>query len=303
LRHKLENHAGRYRKRSLLDEYGANLGVVVERRKQELALGAARQQAETSAAQAKDALHEALVANRTKSDFLANVSHELRTPLNAIIGFSEVMVGGVFGKLDDRYHGYAEDIYKSGALLLQIVTDILDVSEIERGNYELDEEAIDISNLIETTFVMVRDRAENARVQLRYRVLKSDGKLYADARRVKQILINLVSNAIKFSNNGGQVDVIAGQAKDGRYMLHVTDRGRGIDPKDIPRLLTPFDRGGDPMVRDQEGYGLGLSIVNSLARMHGAVIGIDSKLGRGTLVTVAFPANRVVREKQLSQAS
>lgn len=278
---------------SLLSQYTSRLGVIVDRQKAEIARDAAKRDAETASTQALAALRQAQSANQAKSEFLANMSHELRTPLNAIIGFSETMMREMFGPLDERYRGYAGDIHRSGELLLQLVKDILDISKIERGNVELNETMVDMTELIETAINIVLPRARESQVEIRWDVTRVAGLLHADAKCIKQIVLNLLTNSVKFSRENGRIDVVAGLASDGSYRLSVADNGIGIDPKDIPRLLQPFEQAAPSMTRDHDGYGLGLPMVNALVRLHNGKIDIKSKPGTGTLVTISLPADRV----------
>ena len=280
---------------SALERYVGRLGVIADRRKKELALRSAKEIAEAAADEAREAYHQAAVANRAKSEFLANMSHELRTPLNAIIGFSEALMLEIFGPLGERYQDYAGDIHDSGKHLLQIVTDILDISKIEQGKFQINAEEVDIVPIVECTLALLRERAQQNDVVLKYDVEATGGRLYADPRCLKQILINLVTNAVKFTERGGRVDISAGEQSDGSYVIKVADTGCGIDPREIPRILKPFEQMASSMTRDHDGYGLGLPLVNGMACMHGATVDISSEPGVGTEVRVIFPSNRVRR--------
>lgn len=237
------------------------------------------------------------VANRAKSDFLAVMSHELRTPLNAVIGFSEFLSMEMLGPLGSpRYKSYADDIKSSGLHLLDLINDILDLSKAEADKIELHEEPLDLAATAEHCLAMVRSRAELARVALINELPAGLPPLLADERRVKQILINLLSNAVKFTPAEGTIRVIA-ESRDGDIRLAVEDSGIGIEAKDIPKVLQPFGQVDSTVSREHEGTGLGLPLCKRLAELHGATFEIDSEPGRGTSVSVVFPADRILRPK------
>lgn len=234
-------------------------------------------------------------ASRAKTDFLANVSHEFRTPLNGIIGFSEIMASEVFGPLGaPRYHEYAEDIIRSGRHLLTLINDVLDVSRIEAGAMTLHEEPVDLTRAVEECAAMVEQRAEAKGIALVKDVQPDLPAMLADVTRIKQILLNLVTNAVKFTEQGGRVCVAVSWSADGGHVLTVSDTGIGIDPEDIPKVLTPFGQAHRAFTRAHEGFGLGLSLVHSLTEEHDGTLDIDSTPGKGTVVTVRFPKARVI---------
>ena len=237
-----------------------------------------------------EAKTEAEAANRAKSEFLANMSHELRTPLNSIIGFSEVMGGQVFGKLENaKYAEYVKDINDSGTHLLKVIDGILDVSRIEAGKVKLKKEKIDVAGTVRSCAAMVAERVRNAGLSLSVDVEESTPELDADPTRVKQILLNRLTNAIKFTPEGGRIAVGAGTGEDGAPVIEVADSGIGIAAQDLPRVLQPFAQVEDPMTRGHEGLGLGLPLAKSLMELHGGTLTIDSEAGRGTTVTLRFP--------------
>ncbi|WP_241503731.1 sensor histidine kinase [Ferruginivarius sediminum] len=234
-------------------------------------------------------------ANRAKSEFLANVSHELRTPLNAIIGFSELLRNQAFPhEADARYREYADDIQMSGRHLLSLINDILDLSKIEAGHFELQEIAVDTGALVDSALRLVRGRREAQSLKLSAEIAPDLPQLFADDRAVKQVLINLLSNAVKFTPEEGSVAVRASQRADGGIDLAVADTGIGMDPKLVSRAFQPFAQVDVNFQRRFEGTGLGLSLVASLSRMHGAEVGVDTCPGQGTTVTLHFPPKRTI---------
>jgi cell cycle sensor histidine kinase DivJ len=228
-------------------------------------------------------------ANRAKSRFLANMSHELRTPLNAIIGFSEVMTHEMFGSLGNaRYLEYSRLVHESGNHLLELINGILDMSKIEAGKFELSEEVFDLSAVSEAAVRFVKLPAERAGVALKTAVSPKAQYIFADKRAVKQILVNLLSNGVKFTPKGGEVAIEARLDAKGIEIV-VRDTGVGIPEKDLVRLGQPFEQVEGEHVRKTEGTGLGLSLVKALASMHAGEAVIESVLGVGTTVHVRLP--------------
>jgi signal transduction histidine kinase/sensor domain CHASE-containing protein len=235
------------------------------------------------------AWEEAVMASRAKSEFLANISHELRTPLNAIIGFSEVLEREIFGPVgNDRYRSYISDIKASGSHLLSLINDILDLSKIEAGKFELRLEKVDCSEVIETVARLIRPRAEAGQLEFMIRRPAEPISLLADERALKQVLINLLSNAVKFTPRGGQVDISCHAVPTG-VAFSVRDTGIGISAKDIETALAPFGQIDSNLARRFDGTGLGLPIVRGICELHGGTLTIDSEIGRGTTVTAVFP--------------
>jgi signal transduction histidine kinase len=248
-------------------------------------------QAEVDLRAAKE---EAEVASRAKSDFLAGVSHELRTPLNAIIGFSEVMQNEMFGPMgDSHYHEYAADIHESGHHLLSLINDILDLSKIEAGKFELHEETVTVTDTIEAALRLVGQRAEKAGVELVRAVAPRLPRLYADGRALKQVLLNLLTNAVKFTPEGGRVTIGADLAPGGDLALTVVDTGVGMSAEDMAQALTPFGQAESDIAREQEGTGLGLPLTKHLVELHGGSLTIESAPGAGTTIRATFPAARL----------
>ena len=237
-----------------------------------------------------DARERAETASRTKSRFLANMSHELRTPLNAIIGFSEILNLQMFGALGhERYKEYAQLINESGQLLLDLISDILDMSKIEAGKFELHPEEGEMKQIAEATLRLVRSKAEENRQKLDLVVPDAAPlPITADIRAVKQILLNLLSNAVKFTPPGGSITVTI-EREGENYILKVADTGPGIPESQIDRLGRPFEQISGNAAVAQQGTGLGLALVRKLAEMHGGAFRIESELGRGTCVTVRLP--------------
>jgi signal transduction histidine kinase len=244
-----------------------------------------------------DAKTKAEIANRTKTEFLANMSHELRTPLNAIMGFSELLKGEMLGPVGNpTYVEYARDIYQSAAHLLQIINDILDLSKVEAGKIELDERAIDVHGLVDNSLRLVAERAGEAGVTVTNEVASDLPPLLADERLLKQILINLLSNSIKFTEKGGTVRVQVWREPTGVLALSVADSGIGISEDDLPRVMEPFRQADSALSRKYEGTGLGLPLVKSFVELHRGVFELKSQLGVGTTALMRFPRDRVMDE-------
>jgi cell cycle sensor histidine kinase DivJ len=228
-------------------------------------------------------------ANRAKSSFLANMSHELRTPLNAIIGFSEVMTHEMFGPVGSpRYLEYSRLIHESGGHLLELINGILDMSKIEAGKFELSEEIFDLEETATACVRFVRQPAERAGVAIRIAIAPGARTIFADKRAIKQVLVNLLSNGVKFTPRGGEVRVEASLDTRG-IEIAVSDSGVGISARDLQRLGQPFEQVEGEHVRSKEGTGLGLALVKALASMHGGEATIESALGVGTTVHVRLP--------------
>ncbi|WP_395442945.1 sensor histidine kinase [Caulobacter sp. UC70_42] len=228
---------------------------------------------------------EALAAGRAR--FLANMSHELRTPLNAIMGFSDIMRARMFGPLSDRYAEYAELIHESGGHLLDLINDVLDMSKIEAERFELQRGVFDAREAVQAAMRLLRVQADGAGVQLRGVLPPGELEVDADRRALKQIVLNLVSNALKFTPRGGQVTVTA-HGYDGVLEIIVADTGVGISPEDLERLGRPYEQAGGVEQR-AKGTGLGLSLVRAFAKLHGGEMTIESRLGAGTSVSVRLP--------------
>ncbi len=236
-----------------------------------------------------EARDEAMSASRAKSSFLANMSHELRTPLNAIIGFSELMTRELFGELGDaRYQEYAQLIHDSGGHLLELINGVLDMSKIEAGKFELYQEIFDLDEVTLSSLRFVKLAAERGGVTLTKSVAPEAARIFADKRAIKQILVNLLSNGIKFTPRGGEVALEARLSEEGVEIM-VRDSGIGIAKSDLEKLGKPFEQAENSPIRGKEGTGLGLALVKSLAAMHGGQVMLDSALGVGTTVIIQLP--------------
>ena len=256
---------------SLLSRYAESLGEMVMRRRNEQALRAARAESE--------------LASRTKSAFLATMSHELRTPLNSIIGFSDVIVS----QKDPKSAEYAAHIAKSGRRLLDVVSDVLDISKIESGTFALNRQPADLFDVIDLAVEVMRDHITEKQQVIDVRVPTGLPMLDIDSKRIKQVLVNLISNASKFTPARGRIVVMARANPDKGASVAVADTGCGMTPEQIAVALKPFGQVQSHLSRTQEGAGLGLPIARGLARQHGGDLFIESKPGQGTTVLLTLP--------------
>ncbi len=249
--------------------------------------------------------HHAESADQLKSRFLANMSHELRTPLNAIIGFSEIMKHQMFGPVENaKYLDYSANIFDSGTYLLKLINDILDLSKIEAGSQDLFEGDVDIRSVVTDCMEMVRDRAISAQTCLLLKAPDVNPLVLADPRRIKQIILNLLTNAIKFSPSGGNINVTISTSSDtDSVSVEVMDHGKGIAAEDIELVLKPFGQVNDEISREQEGTGLGLPLCKQLMELHGGTLKLESELGKGAVVTISFPPERTINAGRYPSAA
>jgi signal transduction histidine kinase len=235
-------------------------------------------------------------ASRAKSQFVAAMSHELRTPLNAILGFSEVIRDALFEPVAARYRDYAKDIHGAGQHLLRLINDVLDLSKIEADRLTLHDEASTLAEIVDECRRLMAGLAHERGIALEVAIPASLPSVVVDRMRFKQIVLNLLSNAVKFTRDGGRVRLAATLPSAGGLLLTVADNGVGMDPKDIPVALAPFQQIESGLNRSHEGTGLGLPLASRLAELHGGRLVIESALGIGTTVSVHLPELRLLRD-------
>jgi PAS domain S-box-containing protein len=236
-------------------------------------------------------------ANRAKSQFLANMSHELRTPLNAIIGFSEMLTAGIPGQLNPKQHGYVANIHEGGGFLLRVINDVLDLAQVDAGKLQLHEEKdIELDRIAAACIALVEEQAAVGGLRLSLEIEDRIPRVVADSTRLSQILLNLLSNAVKFTEPGGSVSLAIRRAENGDVVFEVRDTGPGLTAAEIEIALQPFGQVEGGLARRHNGTGLGLPLARELAELHGGSLDIVSEKGRGTTVTVAFPAARVLAD-------
>jgi len=246
------------------------------------------------------AKEEAEAANQAKSGFLATMSHELRTPLNAIIGFSEMMLREVLGALgNEQYRAYVEDIHASGAHLLQIINDILDLSKAEAGKIDLSEDVFDLRDIMRSVGQLIAGRIHEAELSHEVDLADDLPPLRGDERKTKQVLLNLITNSVKFTPAGGCITVTGRFDPEDGLALTVADTGIGIPESDLERVLKPFEQVDSSFSRQHQGTGLGLPLVKAIMEMHGGRMRLKSTLGAGTAVTVVFPPERAILDPGL----
>ncbi len=223
------------------------------------------------------------------------MSHELRTPLNAIIGFSDIIKSEKFGPIGKaKYQDYANDIHDSGQHLLALINEILDLSKIESGSEDLQEENLEVPAIVNTILTLVRERAATESIELDVELQNGLPALYADERKLKQILVNLLANSIKFTEAGGNVTLKVWCRDDSGFVFQIRDSGIGIALEDIPKAMTPFGQIDSNLNRKFAGTGLGLPLTKHLIEMHSGSLDLQSEVGIGTTATVRLPAERIV---------
>ena len=248
----------------------------------------------TSRARLEEQNRRLEVGNQYKDNFLSSMSHELRTPLNAVLGFSEVLLDEMLGPLNDKQKQYCREIYNSGSYLLLIINDLLDLSKIEAGKLELDLQRSEVAALVEAVMGLMKEKAQRRGITLLCQVDARLGHVEWDPLRVKQMLINLLGNALKFTESGKGVTLSAGLAASDEVMLSVADEGCGISAEDLTRIFQPFEQAISPMKkRNVEGTGLGLALVSRLAALHGGRVEVESEVGVGSRFTLYLPCRRV----------
>ncbi|MDT3687295.1 MAG: HAMP domain-containing sensor histidine kinase [Pseudorhodoplanes sp.] len=271
--------------------YSSALATLQARAEKDLLIG----ELEQAKAISDEARSRAEAANISKSRFLAQMSHELRTPLNAILGFSEVMKSEIFGPHSvPSYKEYSNDIHTSGQHLLGLINEILDLSRIEAGRYELNEEAVPLALVVEDCHHLMKLRAKNRNITIHELFEQDLPRVWADERAIRQICLNLLSNAIKFTPQGGEIWIKVGWTASGGQYFSVKDTGPGIPEDEIPVVLASFGQGSNAIKSAEQGAGLGLPIAKSLVDLHGGTFTLKSKLRVGTEVIIALPPERVM---------
>jgi two-component system cell cycle sensor histidine kinase PleC len=277
---------------TLLESYCSRLGIMVQRRYSGLALLEAKRQAEKAATAANEAMLKAKAADRAKSKFLANMAHELRTPLNAIIGFSEII------KLDNiqakgRYPEYAGYIHDAGTYLLDIINGILDLARIEAGRVELQEQLVTLDTLVQSAITTIRPIAQRKSIEVGLDSWQHPIAVYVDHTKFKQVILNLLSNSIKFTQPSGRVQIGSLFDHSGSLVISIRDTGIGIPPEQLEKVLEPFEQVEDHLTRENIGTGLGLPIARALVELHGGELVLSSELGVGTTAMLRLPRDRV----------
>jgi two-component system cell cycle sensor histidine kinase PleC len=271
--------------------YSATLSMLESRAEKDLLIA----ELGTANAISDESRRRAEEANLAKSRFLATMSHELRTPLNAILGFSEVMKNQVLGPMDNtQYREYAADIHASGQHLLRLINEILDLSRIEAGRYELVEEPVNLAHVVAECHHLMQLKARNKNITITEQIEPNMPRLWADERAVRQIVLNLLANAVKFTQNGGDVVLKVGWTAGGGQYLSVKDNGPGIPEEEIPIVLSSFGQGSIAIKNAEQGTGLGLPIVQALMHTHDGSFELKSKLREGTEAIAIFPRARVM---------
>jgi signal transduction histidine kinase len=277
---------------AFLENYCSRLGTLLEVRYTGLALLAAKQEADAAAEHAKEAMLEAKAADLAKTRFLANMAHELRTPLNAIIGFSEII------KLDaiqakERYPQYAEYIHDAGILLLNIINGLLDLARIQAGRVDLEEQIVAVGEVVQSAICTIAPIAEKKLIDVDCELVHSSTLICVDQTKFKQIILNLLSNGVKFTESRGRIMIGSGVNGQGDLVISIKDTGIGIPSEHLERVLNPFEQVADHLTKENEGTGLGLPIARALIELHGGSLTLSSDLGVGTTVALRLPHERI----------
>ena len=301
-----------FRLQQLLSEICENIGMIRLRRRSQLAIHQYEERLrlqihelednkkimQDQAVILKEARAAAENANKSKSEFIANMSHELRTPLNAILGFSEAMTTEAFGPLPPKYLEYIQYVHSSGQYLLSLINDILDLSSLEGGHTKLKDTDIEVDSFIETVMEIVKHYPGGDKRKIQYKIRPARLAIRIDERSLKQIMLNILSNAIKFTEDGGKIDVDIGLNANKEIKISVTDDGIGIPQDKIQTLFHPFTQIENVMTRKHKGTGLGLSLVKRLCEIQGGQVHMESQPDHGTCVTVTFPKSRIVSRRK-----
>jgi signal transduction histidine kinase len=287
-------------RKGLLHSYSARLVTLAEHTRADAAMVEAHRERALAVVSRIDML-KAQARDPAKSEFfahmlVAHMSHELRTPLNAIIGFSD-MIRLCLKKMpaDGKVLGYADDINSAGWHLLRVINDILDLSKIEAGKLDLNEEIFDFATAAESCARMIKGQMDEKRLTFVCQIPTGLPRLLADDLKIKQVLINLLSNAVKFTPPDGQVTMRAELEANGSFAIEIADTGIGIAAEDIPKVFTPFSQLNANVSRQIQGTGLGLPLARALVQLHGGTLTLTSEVGKGTVLIAHLPASRVVR--------
>ena len=277
---------------ALLENYCSRLGTLLEARYTGLALLAAKQEADAAAKHANEAMLEAKAADLAKTQFLANMAHELRTPLNAIIGFSEIIKLDVI-QTKERYPQYAEYIHDAGILLLNIINGLLDLARIQAGRVDLEEQIVAVGEVIQSAICTITPIAERKLIDVDCELVHSSTLICVDQTKFKQIILNLLSNGVKFTDSRGRIIIGSGVNGQGDLIISIKDTGIGIPSEHLERVLNPFEQVADHLTKENEGTGLGLPIARALIELHGGSLTLSSALGVGTTVALRLPHERI----------
>jgi signal transduction histidine kinase len=277
---------------TLLENYCSRFGTLLEHRYYGLALLEAKQEAERAAVAANTAMLKAKAADSAKSKFLANMAHELRTPLNAIIGFSELIKMNCVQSAE-RYPEYGSYIHDAGTHLLGIITDVLDIARIEAGKADLQERIVAIDEAVRSAIATIHPICAKKAIEVDYQSAPTAVHVHVDATKFKQVILNLLGNAVKFTCPPGTILITSSLVEGGDLVVAVKDTGIGIAPENLEKVLEPFEQVADHLTRQNEGTGLGLPIARGLMRLHGGELTLESEVGAGTTAFLRLPRDRV----------